>query len=162
MVDGRQGWMEGKALRFLKDTPQGGSLRDGIVATARLFLGTSYLWGGRSPDGVDCSGLTNLSFRASGISIPRDAHEQWMTSRKVSPGELLPADLIFLSGEGRPDAITHVMLAAGGECFIEASETGTLVRESTFEARLGLSLAALAKKRFKAGGRQVFFGRVLP
>lgn len=50
---------------------------DGDVADLALrFLGTPYVWGGRSAWGLDCSGLTQLVFRAFGRSLPRDADQQ--------------------------------------------------------------------------------------
>ncbi len=162
LVDGRQGWIDEKSLGSLTMGEEGETLREGIVATARQLLGTPYLWGGRSPEGVDCSGLVNLALRVWGVNMPRDARDQWAASRPIAAAQLLPADLVFLSGEGRPDTITHAMLATGGEGLIEASETGTRVRETTFEAKLGLSLAALAKRRCRAGSKRVFLGRVLP
>ena len=85
--------------------------REAMLATARLFLKTPYLWGGRSihiPElktistGVDCSGLINLVFRVHGIDLPRDAHEQWMKTERMSPEALKPADLIFVGPQYGP------------------------------------------------------------
>ena len=71
------------------------------------FLGAPYLWGGRTPSGVDCSGLTQMLFILMGIYLPRDASQQ---AEEGDPVELLdlsePGDLAFFeNAEGR---IIHV------------------------------------------------------
>ena len=59
-----------------------------LVATARLFLGVRYLWGGTSAFGFDCSGFVNLIYRVNGIVIPRDAGAQALAGRPVGRGGL--------------------------------------------------------------------------
>ncbi len=46
------------------------------VAVAALFLGTPYLWGGNSRDGIDCSGLVQAALLACGIACPGDSDLQ--------------------------------------------------------------------------------------
>ncbi|MBK7100346.1 MAG: C40 family peptidase [Flavobacteriales bacterium] len=71
------------------------------------FLGAPYLWGGRTPSGVDCSGLTQMIFILMGIYLPRDASEQ---AAEGDPVELLdlcePGDLVFFDND--EGAIVHV------------------------------------------------------
>lgn len=64
------GWVFARHLRSLHDRP-GSPLEQ-----ARLFGGLPYVWGGRSADGVDCSGLVQLALAACGLSAPRDSDMQ--------------------------------------------------------------------------------------
>ncbi|HEB62228.1 MAG TPA: hypothetical protein ENI82_03655 [Bacteroidetes bacterium] len=78
-----------------------------IVKLARKYLHAPYLWGGRSPMGIDCSGLSQMIYKIAGINIPRDADQQ------VGVGELVdfmeesrPGDLAFF--ENKKGRISHV------------------------------------------------------
>ena len=83
--------------------------REAVVETAKTYLGTQYRWGGRSTAGIDCSGLTSVSYMLNGILIFRDAkivegypvHEIQKADRK--PGDLLyfPGHIAMYVGEGR-------------------------------------------------------------
>ena len=136
-------------------------LRSEILRTARSFLGDPYYWGGRSAyspgatapphRGVDCSGLTELAYQGNGITIPRDAHEQWMKAQEIRRDQLKTADLVFLSDPKDPRRITHVMLYAGDGRVVEGPGTGEKVREIPLEDRLK-----------ETGGRKVFYGTYLP
>lgn len=110
--------------------------------------------------GVDCSGLVNLVFRANRIDIPRDACDQWREAEKIPLENIEPCDLIFLSAEEKPDSITHVMLYAGGEEFIEAAETGGTVRINTFREKFGMSRSELIQNHLAIGSRTMYFGKV--
>ena len=71
------------------------------------FLGAPYLWGGRTPWGVDCSGLVQMIFILMGIYLPRDAAQQAEEGDVVDLLDLSePGDLVFFDNdEGR---IVHV------------------------------------------------------
>ncbi len=109
--------------------------------------------------GVDCSGLTNLVYRAVGIAIPRDAHEQFLRARPIPTPQ--PADLIFLSKAGTPTRIVHVMLAAGDGELIEGPGTGLTVRRILVTERLGQPLEQLYPGSL-INGQTVSFGSYLP
>jgi hypothetical protein len=94
--------------------------RDGIVRHAFTFLNAPYLWGGRSAFGIDCSGLTQVSFRMSGINLLRDAHQQANQGQVVDfLEEALEGDLAFFDNEeGR---ITHVGIVLSEHRILHAS-----------------------------------------
>ncbi|GAA5147774.1 hypothetical protein GCM10023340_20680 [Nocardioides marinquilinus] len=81
---------------------------ESVVAIARTFLGTTYVWGGLTHDGVDCSGLVHASFRAVGVAVPRDASDQASACEPVTLGEERPGDLWFFAKDGRGTRVTHV------------------------------------------------------
>ena len=92
-----------------------------IVATANLFKGTKYLWGGVSVLGIDCSGLTYISYRMNGITLPRDAEPQSKEGQKISIDEALPGDLMFFSKNTDKVGVSHVGIYIGNGNFIHSS-----------------------------------------
>ncbi len=95
---------------------------DEIVKTAKEFMGTPYLWGGRSTKGVDCSGFTNLVFRFNGIDLPRDANMQVQMGKQIdidsNYSNLETGDLIFFGPNS--ERITHVAIYVGDKKFIHS------------------------------------------
>lgn len=83
------------------------SLRDLIIDYALMYYNTPYLWGGRSPYGIDCSGLVQIVYRMAGIDLPRDAADQVNGGQDFSfVEEALPGDLAFFGDD--TGVITHV------------------------------------------------------
>lgn len=103
--------------------------RAGVVRTAKSFLGLQYLWGGLSGFGMDCSGLTWLSYRVHGITIPRDALPQSQHGRVVTTRR--PGDLLFYADHG---LVHHVSMYLGGGLMIHAPRTGQPVQIVSFSA----------------------------
>jgi len=94
---------------------------DETVALAKRFLGVTYLWGGSSPLGFDCSGYVQLLYHLSGIEILRDAHIQMTKSGlvEVPRGQERTRDLVFF---GKAiDKITHVGMMIGPGEFIHST-----------------------------------------
>jgi len=94
--------------------------RKNIVDTALLYLNAPYRWGGRSPFGIDCSGLVQMAFKLNNIRLLRDAGQQATQGEVVSlPGESEPADLVFFDDE--EGKIVHVGILADRHHVIHCS-----------------------------------------
>jgi gamma-D-glutamyl-L-lysine dipeptidyl-peptidase len=74
--------------------------RDVIIRQALKYFNAPYLWGGRSPFGIDCSGFTQVIYKTVGVPIPRDASQQVRTGVALSfVDEAMPGDLAFFDDE---------------------------------------------------------------
>jgi cell wall-associated NlpC family hydrolase len=86
-----------------------------FVAVAERFVGTPYLWGGKSSLGIDCSGLVQVALNAAGIGCPRDSDmQEEALGRALPPAEALRrGDLIFWKG--------HVAIARDADSIVHAN-----------------------------------------
>ena len=101
------------------DSPSGGLGAD-LVATAKKFLGASYVRGSSRPGAFDCSGLTSYVHRVHGIDISRSSRSQFHQGRPVSRDDLQPGDVVFFENTYRR-GISHVGLYIGSGKFIHAA-----------------------------------------
>ncbi len=74
--------------------------RDVVIAQALKYFNAPYLWGGRSPFGIDCSGFTQVIYKMIGLRIPRDSGQQVQLGTALSfVDEAKPGDLAFFDDE---------------------------------------------------------------
>lgn len=90
------------------------ALREQLTVSARAYLGTQYRWGGKSSQGIDCSGLMFMSYLEQGILIYRDADlVENYPIKPIQKEQLKKGDLIFFPG--------HVAMYLGDGKYIHAT-----------------------------------------
>lgn len=94
--------------------------REDIIDNAYVFKGAPYLWGGKTPFGIDCSGFTQIVYKASGIRLLRDTKEQITQGETINIlQEARPGDLAFFDNE--EGEISHVGILLADNNIIHAS-----------------------------------------
>jgi cell wall-associated NlpC family hydrolase len=112
LPDGRRGWIAAR------DVSVGGRSTPTLGRRIRDLMGIPYLWGGRTPMGIDCSALIQLLLAEQGIPLPRDAKDQWRATVPAPRGRPRFGDLFFFASPGeRP---SHVGLSLGDGYFLHA------------------------------------------
>ena len=147
MVMEKTAWIKEEDILSLLIEDSEENRRDRIITAAKELLGDPYFWGGRSahlPElekqvtGVDCSGLVTLAYSVAGLSIPRDAQEQFLKCTQIKKEELKIGDLIFSASKNHPEKVSHVSIYLDSETILEAPQTGEKVRMIDFEKKYGL------------------------
>ena len=121
-----------------------------FVAVAERFLGTPYLWGGKTSLGVDCSGLLQLALAACGIPCPRDSDMQEQALGSALPDwreleQLRRGDLLFWKG--------HVAIVR---------DEATLVHANAYHMAVAVEATASAIARIRAIAGELTSVRRLP
>lgn len=122
-------WLKEADLQAIPDKPrtQPEQVQEAL-ARIRQFVGVPYLWGGRTPFGFDCSGLSSTFWSFLGVQLLRDADQQFRSLPAVT-GALQAGDLLFFGSpdEDDPDPlkahITHVAIALDEHSFIHSNGT---------------------------------------
>ncbi len=93
--------------------------KDNLLNTAQAYLNAPYLWGGKTPFGIDCSGFVQMVYRLNNIALPRDASDQSLEGEVLSfIEETEPGDLAFFDN---PDGkIIHVGMVMPNNYIIHA------------------------------------------
>ena len=146
LPDGRKGWTPAADLEMFEKWAEKPKPSEGkIIATAKMFIGTPYLWGGASSKGLDCSGLVRLTWFMNGYLLPRNASQQVHLGREIIVKadhninkesekfhdemckrieNLKPGDLVFFGNpetRWKKESITHVGIYIGNGEIIHAS-----------------------------------------
>jgi cell wall-associated NlpC family hydrolase len=111
-----------------------------FVAVAERFVGTPYLWGGKTNQGLDCSGLVQVALAACGIACPRDSdmQERALGALVTSLSTLERGDLVFWTG--------HVAIVRDASTFVHAN---------AFHMAVAVEPIAPAIARIRAAGHDV-------
>jgi Bacterial dipeptidyl-peptidase Sh3 domain/NlpC/P60 family len=113
-----------------------------FVAVAERFLGTPYVWGGKTSLGLDCSALTQLALRSVGIVWPRDTLMQEPLGARIDPAadfsDLVRGDLIFWTG--------HVAIVR---------DSATLIHANAHHMAVAIEPIAEAVTRIRAAGCEI-------
>jgi gamma-D-glutamyl-L-lysine dipeptidyl-peptidase len=115
LPDGTEGWILKKHFgEFPKLS------RENVVKLAKQFLGYPYFWGGLSPRGLDCSGLSQTVFKLLGYQLPRDSYMQRDATKETSKNisDALEGDLLFFGDD--KIKVDHVGIALGDDGIIHA------------------------------------------
>ncbi len=117
LADGRRGYTRETFLgpyypqRFTENED---AFRSRLTEIARSYLGTQYRWGGKSPLGIDCSGLTSMCYMLCGVYIYRNARmKEGFPIREIRAEEKKPGDLLFFPG--------HIAMYLGNDRYIHST-----------------------------------------
>ncbi|WP_238948663.1 SH3 domain-containing C40 family peptidase [Clostridium sp. YIM B02569] len=122
------GWIRSSFISSLKsgyDINDEEDLRNNLVSSAVSYIGTQYRWGGKTPLGIDCSGLCSMAYMLNGILIYRDAKiKEGFPIKEITFKQIKKGDLIFFPG--------HVAMYLGDGKYIHSSTSNDVVKINSF------------------------------
>lgn len=146
--DGKLGnWLFQYTASFIKRDEQrpDAALLEKLVMP---WLNAPYLWGGRTPLGVDCSGFTQVIYKMMGIDLPRDAWQQAQEGEPVKKiSEAKAGDLAFFNNK---EDIVHVGILLGNDRIIHASgkvKIDNIDKKGVIDAATGKRILSLGAVR---------------
>ena len=101
LYGGAEGYMRSLQLGAYYDKPTLGEeeLRHAVVSLAKQYLGTQYRWGGKSPLGIDCSGLVGSCYLMYGVDMYRNADiKEGFCVHEIERKDMKKGDMLFFKG----------------------------------------------------------------
>ena len=125
LPDGRTGYVKKTDVKDFSEWAKQNFDMQTIERSARRMMGTPYLWGGTSTNGVDCSGFVSLVWRLNGVILSRDADQQIAQAEKlvVRSVEDIPAGSLVAFGqknEAGENVVRHIGIALENGDFIHS------------------------------------------
>ena len=109
------------------------SFNQEVATIAKKYEGVPYRYGGTSPAGFDCSGLSQYVYRHLGKGIQRTAEAQFLEFRPISKKRAWGGDLVFFHVDSNPKSyVYHVGIYEGGNDMVAATTTGSDVKWQNF------------------------------
>ncbi len=105
-----------------------------LVALAKQYLGSRYVYGGTTPSGFDCSGFVMYVYKQFGVSLPHSSSAQSKKGTKVEKANLQQGDIVFFSDYKTHKGIGHCGIYIGNNQFIHASTEKTGVITSSLNS----------------------------
>ena len=122
VIANKTGWMPSSLLRAINELPKSiEEKRKTLIEDSGRMIGVTYVWGGTSGNGIDCSGLSRLLHKWVGLDTPRDADMQHRAAKPVEP-PFEVGDLFFFREIGKKRKVTHMGISLGGWRMIHSSQ----------------------------------------